>query len=200
MARVREISELEAPGDLKPLYRMLSGEYGNFVNQLRVLANAPEAANHFYNLLGELRAAENVPRRYIEIAIVTVSHLNRCTYCVAHHAPVLADLGLKSETIMHIMDPNPPGLDDVDLLVRDYAQLVTTRPWGIRDRIFDELHRQFTDRQIVELTVRIALCGLFNRLNDALQVDLEEGVLATLTESGLSEELLPSPESRGKIP
>lgn len=35
-----------------------------------------------------------------------------------------------------------------------------------------------TDRQIVELTVRIGLCSLFNKLNDALQVEIEEGVVA----------------------
>lgn len=35
-----------------------------------------------------------------------------------------------------------------------------------------------TDRQIVEMAVRIGLCGLLNKLNDALQVKIEEGVAA----------------------
>jgi alkylhydroperoxidase family enzyme len=39
--------------------------------------------------------------------------------------------------------------------------------------VFDALRRHFTDRQIVALTVRIGLCGLFNKLNDALQVEFE---------------------------
>jgi alkylhydroperoxidase family enzyme len=47
----------------------------------------------------------------------------------------------------------------VERLVRDYAQLVTARA-GIRDQVFDALRKHFTDRQIVELTVRIGLCGL----------------------------------------
>ena len=47
---------------------------------------------------------------------------------------------------------------------------------SVVSRVFDDLHKHFTDRQIVKLTVRIGLCGLFNRLNDALQVEIEEGV------------------------
>ena len=39
--------------------------------------------------------------------------------------------------------------------------------------MFDRLRQQFTAAQIVELTLRIALCGFFNRFNDALQIDDE---------------------------
>lgn len=33
-----------------------------------------------------------------------------------------------------------------------------------------------TLEQIVELTLRIALCGFFNRMNDSLQIEMEDGV------------------------
>ena len=82
-------------------------------------------------------------------------------------------MGLPAETVDRILEPDVPGLDEVGRLVRDYAKLVTERAWGIRDQVFDALREHFTDRQIVELTVRIGLCGLFNKLNDALQVEFE---------------------------
>jgi alkylhydroperoxidase family enzyme len=43
--------------------------------------------------------------------------------------------------------------------------------------VFEELRRHFNERQIVELTARIGLCGLFNRLNDALQIEPEAGII-----------------------
>ena len=46
----------------------------------------------------------------------------------------------------------------------------------MRDAIFDELKTHFSEEQIVELTMRIALCGFFNRVNDSLQIETEEGV------------------------
>jgi alkylhydroperoxidase family enzyme len=44
----------------------------------------------------------------------------------------------------------------------------------MRDAIFEELRKHFDEAQIVELTLRIALCGFFNRFNDALQIDMED--------------------------
>jgi len=35
------------------------------------------------------------------------------------------------------------------------------------------LRLRFSEAEIVELTLRIALCGFFNRFNDALQIDDE---------------------------
>ncbi|MFX8308813.1 hypothetical protein ABTL21_19400, partial [Acinetobacter baumannii] len=50
---------------------------------------------------------------------------------------------------------------------------VTDTPGRIRDAVFDNLRRFFTESQIVELTLRIALCGADNRLSEALQIDNE---------------------------
>ena len=44
------------------------------------------------------------------------------------------------------------------------------------DAIFVELKKHFSEAQIVELTLRTALCGFFNRFNDSLQIGMEEGV------------------------
>ncbi len=69
--------------------------------------------------------------------------------------------------------------------MRDYARLVIERPWGIRDRVFEGLRGAFTEAQIVELTLRISLCNLFNQLNEALQIEPEAGVLEAASASGL---------------
>ena len=69
-----------------------------------------------------------------------------------------------------------PGFDEVDLLVRDYAVQVTEKPQYMRDAIFEKLQEHFSEEQIVELTLRIGLCGFFNRFNDALQIGVEDAV------------------------
>lgn len=185
MARVREISIDEVPEGLRPLYRLFAGEYGSFANQIKVMAHSPPAMQHLCGLLVDWRETCSLPRRLVEIAVVTVSHLRRCPYCISHHAPVLVDLGISAEAVERIMEPNPPGFDRIDLLVRDYATLVIERPWGIRDAVFAELKTHFSDQQIVELTLRISLAGLFNQLNLALQIEVEDGVLPGLLSRGL---------------
>lgn len=185
MARVRNVSIEEVAEGLRPLYRAFSGDYGNFSNQVKVLAHSPEAVRYLCGLLIEWRQGGSLPRRLVEIAVVTVSRLNRCPYCIAHHSPVLVELGISPKAVEEILEPCPEGFGSTDVLVRDYARLVIQRPWGIRDGVFSDLRRIFSDRQIVELTVRISICNLFNQLNDALQIEMEEGVIQHMLSSGL---------------
>jgi uncharacterized peroxidase-related enzyme len=184
MARVRDVEIDEVPGDVRPIYRRYHEEYGPFLNQVKVFAHRPPALKHIMGLLLDLADEALLPKRYLEIALVVVSKLNECTYCVAHHAPRLTEQGLSPEMVANILEPDCPGLDEVDRLVRDYAVQVTETPQYIRDAIFEELKKHFTEEQIVELTLRIALCGFFNRFNDALQIGIEDGVVEEMLTTG----------------
>ncbi len=177
MARVRDIAIDEVPQDVQPVYKRFTEEYGPFLNQVKVFAQRPPVLRHIQGLLLDLKDEALLPKRYLEIVLVVVSKLNECTYCISHHAPRLLEQGLAAESVASILDDDCPGLDAVDRLVRDYAVQVTKSPQRIRDAMFAQLRRHFSEEQIVELTVRIALCGFFNRVNDALQIGIEEDVV-----------------------
>ena len=187
----------EVPEDVRPTYQRFAGEHGPFLNQVKVFAHRPPAVKHLMGLLLELADEALLPKRYLEIVLVAVSKLNECTYCVAHHTPRLVDQGLAPETVARILEPDCPGLDDLDRLVRDYAVQVTSSPGRIRDAVFERLREHFTEAQIVELTLRTALCGFFNRFNDALQIGIEDGVIADLLSRGGKREDLPGRDDAG---
>jgi uncharacterized peroxidase-related enzyme len=191
MARVRDVEIHELPADVQPIYKTFAEDYGPFLNQVKVFAHRPPAVKHIMGLLLELAEESLLPKRYLEIALVVVSKLNECRYCVAHHAPRLVDQGLPAETVANILEDDCPGLDEVDRLVRDYAVQVTTNANRMRDAIFGQLREHFSEAQIVELTLRTALCGFFNRFNDALQIGMEEGVIADMLAHGGREADLP---------
>jgi len=186
MARVPKVSIEALPPDLQPVYAAFCGSYGNFGNQVAVMAHSPSALRHIGGLMMDWRAQGNLSRRVVEIAVVTVSRVNRCPYCIAHHGPILVDLGIAPEAVEGILEPAPPGFEPLDVLVRDYARLVIERPWGIRDKVFDDLRSTFSDAQIVELTLRISLCNLFNQLNEAMQIEPEDGVLEEAAARGVA--------------
>ncbi len=144
MARVRDVTINEVPEDVRPTYQRFAGEYGPFLNQVKVFAHRPPAVKHLMGLLLELADEALLPKRYLEIALVVVSKLNECTYCVAHHTPRLVDQGLAPETVARILDPDCPGLDDLDRLVRDYVVQVTDNPGRIRDTMFERLREMNT--------------------------------------------------------
>lgn len=178
MARVRDILPSELPSELAEIFERYA-DYGPFANQAALFAHVPPALRHLMPMLMELRSEGRVPRRYIELAIVTVSKLNECEYCVGHHKPMLAVEGVAPQLADRLPDyASEPGFDDTDRVVIEYAVAVTERPQSILDELFDRLRAQFDEAQIVELTLRIALCGFFNRFNDALQIETEEQVLS----------------------
>ncbi len=61
----------------------------------------------------------------------------------------------------------------------------------MRDAIFEDLRQHFSEEQIVELTMRTALCGFFNRVNDALQIGIEDGVIEDMLSHGVNKDILP---------
>jgi AhpD family alkylhydroperoxidase len=182
MPRVPALPSSVLPPDIAAVYEKFTG-YGPFADQAGVLAHVPQALDHLCRMLMELKAARQVPWRYIELAIVVTSKLNACDYCVANHSPVLAIEGMSSDAIARLPNTDHPEFDDVDRLVIEYATLVTERSGRIRDNVFERLRMHFTSSQIVELTLRIALAGFYNRFNDALQIDdgAAEAALSSLT-------------------
>ena len=191
MARVRDVEAQEVDADLQPIYQKYGEEYGPFMNQVRVFAHRPVLLKHMMSMLLEMADESVVKKRHLEIALVTVSKINKCRYCVAHHAPRLIASGLSAKTIEHILEPDCPNLDSIDKLVRDYAVQVTTDSKLVSDGIFSRLRGEFTEAQIVELTFRIALCGFYNRFNEALQIEIENGVLEDLLAKGGTLDNLP---------
>ncbi len=179
MARVRNIEPDELAPDLAAIYREFAGAYGPFRNQVAVFAHVPAALRHLMGLLLELRSAATLPKRHLELAIVTVSKLNLCEYCVAHHTPFLAVEGVSPAGAERLLDyVDHPELDDTDRLVVEYAIAAWEHPNRIPEPLFDRLRARFSEAQIVELTLRITLCGFFNKFNDALRIEEEPEAVA----------------------
>lgn len=174
MARVRDVEIEEVPDDVQPIYKRYVEEYGPFANQAKVFAHRPIALKYIMGMLLEMADNPILERRHLEIAIVAVSAINSCEYCVAHHGPKLEASGLPRDTVDNILNQNCPGLSPLELLVRDYAVQVTRDHNRVRDTQFNELREHFTEEQMVELTFRITLCTFFNKFNDVMQLEMED--------------------------
>ena len=173
MARVSYVPREQIPAEVRDVFDN-AASYGPFANLVGAMAHRPPIMHHVFKMLMELREESMLPRRHLELALVTVSKLNECTYCVSHHTPMLTVEGVSRAGIERLLEfENHPELNEVDKLVVEYAALVTQTPQRVRDDIFERLRKHFTEPQIVELTWRTALCGAFNRFNDVLQLEIE---------------------------
>src|SRR5262245_54373820 len=176
MSRIAIKGKEDLPRELWPLWEKMQG-YGAFENQAGVMALRPPIFKNTWAMLTELAEEGVLSKRHLELCLVTASLINRCTYCVSHHAPKLAVAGISEAGAQRLLDYNThPELDEVDKLVAEYAIAVTNSWNQTRDEIFQRLRQHFSEAQIVEMTWRTALCGAFNRFNDILQLDIEDGV------------------------
>ena len=176
MSRLSTKTRADLPAHLHPLWDRMT-TYGAFENQAGMMAHRPPVFEHTWRMLTSLADEAVLPKRTLELCLVTVSLLNKCTYCVSHHAPKLAVTGISEAGAERLLDyATHPELDAIDKLVVEYAIAVTNTWNTTRDGIFTRLRQHFSEAQIVEMTWRTALCGAFNRFNDILQLETEAGV------------------------
>ena len=176
MPRVRTVPAEEVSGKAREVYDK-AGTYGSFSSLVGVMANRPPVLEHTFGLLMDLKGEGVLPQRYLELALVTVSKINECTFCVSNHTPRLNASGISLTAAENILNYNDVDeFDAVDRLVIEYSVAVTNDFHRVRDAMMDRLREHFDDPQIVELTWRIALCGAFNRFNDVLQTEIDAGV------------------------
>lgn len=176
MPRVRTVASEDVTGAARAVYDRVQ-DYGNFQGLAGVMANRPPILEHTFGLLLDLKDEGVLSARYLELALVTVSKLNECTFCVSNHTPKLSAAGISLAAAENILDYETiEEFDEVDRLVVAYAIAVTRDANRVRDGMFDRLKQHFTDAEIVELTWRTALCGAFNRFNDVLQTEIDDGV------------------------
>jgi uncharacterized peroxidase-related enzyme len=178
MARVSLLRREEVREDAREMFDVATN-YGPFGNQVAVMAHRPPILNNMFRMFLEIRQEQVLPRRILEIALVGTSLLNRCTYCVSHHTPFLIVEGMSEDGVARLADyRDHPELSEAERLVMELADEMTFRPHQIRDALFVRLKQHFSEAQLVELTFRIGLTIGVNRFNDALQIDLEDGVTA----------------------
>ena len=176
MSRISIKGKADLPKELWPLWEKMQG-YGAFENQGGVMAHRPPIYKNTWKMLTELAEEGVLSKRHLELCLVTASLLNHCTYCVSHHAPKLAVAGVSEAGAQRLLDyKDHPELDEVEKLVVEYAIAVTSNWNRTRNEMFARLKQHFTEAQIVEMTWRTALCGAFNRFNDILQLEIEDGV------------------------
>lgn len=176
MPRVRTVPAEEVTGKARDVYDRAGG-YGSFSSLVGVMANRPPVLEHTFGLLLDLKEEGVLPARYLELALVTVSKLNECVFCVSNHTPRLNAAGISATSAENILNYEEiEEFDEVDKLVVEYAIAVTNDFHKVRDSMMDRLRAHFDDAQIVELTWRTALCGAFNRFNDVLQTEVDDDV------------------------
>jgi AhpD family alkylhydroperoxidase len=196
MALLPPLTREQIAPELRPLWDDCERLAPTFRDLWATQANSPIVFRHIWGGLLEMKKASPVAARHFELAIVVVSSLNRCRFCVAHHVPLAEAAGTSAAQLAALraltLGPLPedhafpprPGFDADESLVVDLAYfLVWAGTWAnlndvhprvvqtLRRRLYTRLAERFSPQQREELVWRITQCVAFNWHNEFFELD-----------------------------
>ncbi len=143
-------------------------------NLLRTLARKPEILKALRELRRLAIAPGTVSKELKNMVSQMASLSAGCNYCAAHTANFAIDMGIPDEKEEALWDyENSELFSAAERAALRIAQGAVQVPNMVTDEDFAELHRHFTDEQIVEILSVIGVFGFYNRVNDTLATELE---------------------------
>jgi uncharacterized peroxidase-related enzyme len=191
MARISLQSGADVPEEIQTIYETLEDTgLDAFMHQAQALAHHPPFLKVISKLLLAYYHESVVDQEYLELCVLAVSVQNQCEYCVYHHTPLALQTSLDEDKVQAVVEGRwdaSDRFDETERLVLRYAEQISRDANRVDDALFDALKERFRPQQLVELTVRIAMAGFFNRFNSVLQLDMEpaaQELYQAVTEDG----------------
>jgi uncharacterized peroxidase-related enzyme len=171
MALVSYLSKDDAAEKLRPVFEGMEKKLGAVPNMFRAMAHNPELLEGFLALNAPLSRTK-LDAKLRELAYIKTSELNHCAYCLHHHRTYARKAGLTDRQINETsIYETSDAYDDLQRDVLRFAEEVT-RHVHASDSLFARLKSALSDREMVELTITVALGNFTNRVNETLKSEL----------------------------
>ena len=179
MAYIQMIDEQEATGELARWYRRVGNPDGTVDNVMKVHSlNVETLRTHFEMYAAAMHKPSPLSQAERELVAVTVSRLNGCRYCVAHHRAGLDRLlpADRHAVADAVAQGKPSGLTEREAALLDFATKLTSTPALMSPSDVAPLRSAgLDDRAILDLAQVIGYFNYANRVVAGLGVELGEG-------------------------
>jgi AhpD family alkylhydroperoxidase len=122
--------------------------------------------------LGICLSKSPVEKRLLNLIYYRVSQINGCAYCLDMHSQDLRAAG-ETEQRLYVLDAwrEAPFYSDRERAALAWAEAVTKITGGhVADEVYEAAHQQFTDEELVDLTLAVTTINTYNRINIAFGV------------------------------
>ena len=143
----------------------------------RVWALRPEMGKALQDLSIAVYANSILSPRVREAARMRVAEINDCLVCQRWRVPELADHGVTEELYAHVSEyATHEEYSEAERLAIEYAERFALNHKSIDDEFFDRLRTQFTDPEILDLSICVGNWVAFGRVTMLLDLDEACGV------------------------
>jgi len=139
--------------------------------RINAFEKAPAALKAMYGL-GAYLAKSPVEQSLLNLLYFRVSQINGCAYCLDMHSKDLRAAG-ETEQRLYMLDAwrDAPLYSARERAALAWAEAVTKIPGGpVADEVYEEALKQFSEQEVVDLTMAIITINSYNRINIAFKV------------------------------
>jgi AhpD family alkylhydroperoxidase len=136
------------------------------MKRLDYRAIAPEGLKAFYGVSAYV-AKCGLPKQLVDLVYLRVSQVNGCAYCIDMHSRDLREQGLSVDklVLVPVWREAAALFDERERTALLLAESVTNvASTGIPDADYEAAQRVFTEKELVDLFMAIALMNAYNRI------------------------------------
>jgi uncharacterized peroxidase-related enzyme len=173
MSRIPTPASIEAaPAASQPLLQAVKKQLGVVPNLFRLVSTSPAALEGYLGLNAALsKGALEAPTR--ERIALAVAQINGCDYCLSAHSYLGKNLAKLSDS--EIAANRDGGSTDpkADAAVRFAVKLVKNRGHVAEDDLRAVRLAGYTDAQLIEIVLHVALNTLTNYVNEVAKTEID---------------------------
>lgn len=134
--------------------------------RIKFFEKGHKAASALFGL-GIYLAKSPVEQSLLELIYFRVSQINGCAYCLDMHSKNLLAKG-ESPQRLYVLDAwrEAPFYTDRERAALAWAEAVTKIVGNqVPDEAYEKAHQQFSDEELIDLTLAVTTINTYNRIN-----------------------------------
>lgn len=158
-------------------YKDSEERFEMLLNIFKVLGHTPQLGAIFTESVMEMLQDAELDWKTKELLILKATHRNECQYCVVQHEAVSQRLGVSAEKIADLDGDRYQTSDlftEGERALLDLTVQIGVDANRIPKSLWDRIHAEFTEPQIVEAVYVITQYIAISKFGDALGVVLED--------------------------
>jgi len=180
MQRVSNLEKEDYTTSEKEIFDAAEQFLGRTSNLMKILiTHTPEIARWWLGFLVSIRQdglGSNSDVKLRGLACVKTSMTNECNYCTSHTSIYAQGLGYSESQIALMTDDSYKDsneFNDKEKIAIEWAEAVTLNKALNDGPLWDKVRSNFSDVEIVEITLASSMFNMINRLNDTFRSELE---------------------------
>ncbi|MEO7728717.1 MAG: carboxymuconolactone decarboxylase family protein [Burkholderiales bacterium] len=172
MTRIAIPATNQTPAATRPLLETVNKQLGVVPNLMKVLGNSPAALGGYLSLNGALSKGALGPKTSERIALA-IAEINGCGYCLAAHTYLGKNVAKLDDAEIAANRDGTSTDPKADAAVRFAAKVARVRGHVADADVQAVKNAGFSDAEVMEIVVHVALNTLTNYVNEVAQTAID---------------------------